>query len=353
MLIALGMTCAFVSWALVGLFRSLAVNNPRLIDQLNERSSHTVPTLRGGGIGIVLTVLIFGMVVRLGPFRESSPSHYSDAELGFVLAGALLIALISWFDDIHSGIAPGLRLVIHVAAAGLALMGLGGWDMIAVPFLGSVSSPIAGTVISLLWIVGLVNAYNFMDGIDGIAGVQAATASGGWLAVGLLAGIPSLSIMSILIGASAVGFLFHNWPPAKVFMGDTGSAFLGFCLSIIPFYASRPFAGTDAGRLPVAGFLMVAPFVMDSTYTFICRLIKGDILYQAHRSHIYQRLVISGLSHLEVTLAYMALGLAASSAGLSYILLEDRAVAALASLSVAVAVLIIPLIWASARENRS
>jgi UDP-N-acetylmuramyl pentapeptide phosphotransferase/UDP-N-acetylglucosamine-1-phosphate transferase len=150
--------------------------------------------------------------------------------------------------------------------------------------------------------VGLTNAYNFMDGIDGIAGGQAVVAGVGWAIVGLLMDLPFVFIFAGLLASTALGFLFHNWPPAKIFMGDVGSAFLGFS------FACLAMAGASREpSLAIAGVLLVWPFVFDTLFTFFRRLKNRENVFAAHRSHLYQRLVIAGYSHRTVTLIYMGL----------------------------------------------
>jgi UDP-N-acetylmuramyl pentapeptide phosphotransferase/UDP-N-acetylglucosamine-1-phosphate transferase len=141
-----------------------------------------------------------------------------------------------------------------------------------------------------------------MDGIDGIAGGQAVLAGLGWAIIGTLIDLPFVGILGALLGAASLGFLFHNWPPALIFMGDVGSAFLGYsfaCLAIIGASKDPPLA--------IAGVLLVWPFVFDTIFTFFRRLKNRENVFSAHRSHLYQRLVISGYSHRTVTLLYLGL----------------------------------------------
>ena len=153
-----------------------------------------------------------------------------------------------------------------------------------------------------MWIVGLTNAYNFMDGIDGIAGGLALIAGSGWAIIGFLSGQQFVGDIGALIAASNLGFLLHNWPPARIFMGDIGSAFLGFTLAVLPLIAGR-----NDPRLFIVGFLVVWPFIYDALFTLARRLARKENIFEAHRSHIYQRLVIAGYSHRFVTLTYMGL----------------------------------------------
>jgi Fuc2NAc and GlcNAc transferase len=339
-LIMPGKLCGLCSWGLIKVFRGWALEH-RLLDHPNERSSHDRPTPRGGGVGIVLVVCIFGGAASSG-----------FAGLTWILAGALLIAAVSWLDDIRRGLSPLIRLIAHAGAAGLALRGMSGWERLDVFFLDSITPGWLSYLVAAVWIVGLVNAYNFMDGIDGLAGIQAVTASAGWLVVGLLSGSRVLAAAGVVIGSSAVGFLLHNWPPAKIFMGDIGSAFLGYAFAVIPLCAGRVVPESLAGRVPFAGVLMVAPFVLDAAFTFLRRLVKGERLVQAHRSHIYQRLVITGFSHRGVTLIYGALGLLTSAAGVAFVLIADKRAADLTAAAGLAACFAALLCLVTKREGR-
>ena len=159
---------------------------------------------------------------------------------------------------------------------------------------------LVGGIITFLWIVGLTNAYNFMDGIDGIAGGQAVVAGLGWATIGWLNNVPLVFALGLFICASSLGFLGHNWPPAHIFMGDVGSAFLGYTFAILPLLHNN-------ATMPLVGLLLVWPFVFDTVFTFVRRLLKGENVFSAHRSHLYQRLVIAGYSHQRVALTYIGL----------------------------------------------
>jgi UDP-N-acetylmuramyl pentapeptide phosphotransferase/UDP-N-acetylglucosamine-1-phosphate transferase len=349
---AAGCAGAVLSWGITGAFRRWALKK-RLLDYPNERSSHTRPTARGGGIGIVLVILAWGLF-RLGRSFQGPPAWPFDPwRVGLILAGGILIAAVSWLDDARRGLSPGVRLAVHAAAAGLVLLGAGGWSRIALPVAGTVSLGVFGFAAALVWILGLVNAYNFMDGIDGIAGAQAVAAAAGWFAVGRLAGNPALSTAAVVIGASAIGFLIHNRPPARIFMGDVGSASLGYVFAVLPILVARTLPDPLAERAPVAGLLMVAPFVVDATFTFSRRLARRERLALAHRSHLYQRLVITGLGHGTVTGLYLILGVVGSAVGLAFLFVPDRTLAGLSAAAVLLLVWGAPWIWASTREKRA
>lgn len=222
-------------------------------------------------------------------------------------AGGLLIAGISWIDDLHS-LPVSIRLISHSLAAVIAIVSLGYWHTIDFPVIGQIHLGIIGLPITFFWIIGLTNAYNFMDGIDGIAAGQAIIVGLWWTVYGWICGQPLLTVLSFLLTCSSIGFLAHNWPPARIFMGDVGSAFLGYTFAILPLMANVP-SITDQGwnGSLLAGVLINLPFLIDTTYTFLRRMLNGENVFRAHRSHIYQNLVKAGYSSRGVTSLYMGL----------------------------------------------
>jgi UDP-N-acetylmuramyl pentapeptide phosphotransferase/UDP-N-acetylglucosamine-1-phosphate transferase len=283
-----------MSWWATGVVRRYALRK-ELIDIPNERSSHFQPTPRGGGLAIALFTLC-GLLAY-----AAFVSFEYWFELFFYTLGVGLVACVSWLDDLYA-LPTRLRFAAHSLAATLAIIGLGHWDEVIVPFLGQIHLGWLGVLVTFLWIVGLTNAYNFMDGIDGIAGAQAVVAGIGWALIGVLMDLPFVPVLGALLAATSLGFLFHNWPPARIFMGDVGSAFLGFSFACLPIIG----ASKDP-HLAIAGVLLVWPFVFDTIFTFFRRLKNRENVFSAHRSHLYQRLVISGYSHRTVTLLYLGL----------------------------------------------
>jgi Fuc2NAc and GlcNAc transferase len=282
------------------------------LDIPNQRSSHFRPTPRGGGLAIVL-VTVLGWIALEVFFRQST----SRAALFTYSCAVGAIAAVSWLDDLY-GLSAKLRLVIHALAALAAIFSLGYWQ--SLPLLPGWNAPLgyAGAAITLVWIVGLTNAYNFMDGSDGMAGLQAVIAGLGWACVGWLAGSPSIVGLSLLLAAGSLGFLLHNWPPARIFMGDVGSAFLGYsfaALAILGTHTDGPLASAS----PVIGPLLVWPFVFDAGFTFLRRLRNGEDVLAAHRSHLYQRLIIAGHSHRFVMLLYGALAIVGAVAAVFWL----------------------------------
>ena len=275
-------------------FGRWAVRNA-VLDVPNARSSHTTPTPRGGGLAIV--------VVALGGAVGASGGAPDGPWSWFV--GGALVAVVSWVDDLR-GVSNRVRFACHLAAAVLVLFSAGFWTELAIS--GTTVLPLgaAGAVLSALWIVGLTNAYNFMDGIDGIAGGQGVVAGCGWAMVGALASDPWVIAVGGLLAASCAAFLLFNWSPARIFMGDVGSATLGFIFATLPFVTTQESEEITV-RLPIAGLLLVWPFVFDAVYTFGHRLSRGENVFEAHQSHLYQRLVRSGWAHRSVATLYVAL----------------------------------------------
>ncbi len=227
----------------------------------------------------------------------------SFREIAALSLGGGIVALVGWLDDIHR-LPYRIRLVVQAICSAITLIAIGSFHTLTVPFVSDIHLYSIGIPFALLWIMGLTNVYNFMDGIDGIAGGQAVVAGLGWTIIGFMSGQSFIGLIGVLIAASSLGFLFHNWPPARIFMGDVGSAFIGFTLAVIPILAAQ-----KDPRCMVAGILMVWPFIIDTSFTLVRRLNNKENVFVAHRSHIYQRLVIAGYSHRFVTFIYLALAL--------------------------------------------
>ncbi len=280
----------------------------RMLDIPNERSSHTQPTPRGGGLLIVLVTLVgLWLATPLLGIGGLTPA------LAAFSLGAALIAWVSWRDDLRP-VSNRVRFGAHAAGALMVLLFVGYWRSVELPLLPLLPIGWLGIPLTFLWLAGLTNAYNFMDGIDGLAGGQAVVAGLGWLALGQLVELPLVSLLGVLVAGSSLGFLGHNWPPARIFMGDVGSAFLGFTLATLAVLG-----GLADARLPVAGVLLLWPFVFDTTFTLLRRWRRGENIFAAHRSHLYQRLVIAGWRHRTVTLLYLGLALLGVGLALAWV----------------------------------
>lgn len=297
---------ATLGYAGVAVMRFWAMRR-NLLDVPNHRSSHSRPTPRGGGLPVAVLTILGWLALEI-----VRPSGTPWAALLAYGAGAGTVALIGWVDDVHS-LSARTRLVVHAFAAAIAVAVLGYWESVVVLPGRELTLGRFGLGLTLLWIVGLTNAYNFMDGSDGIAGVQAVVAAVGWACVGWLSDSPGTARLALLLAAGSLGFLGHNWPPARVFLGDVGSGFLGYSFAIMPLLALRH--DRLATISPLLGLLFVWPFVFDTAWTFFRRLRKGENVFVAHRSHLYQRLIIAGYSHRFVMVLYGASAAVGAAAG--------------------------------------
>lgn len=263
-----------------------------ILDRPNARSSHAIPVPRGGGLGILLVFLC--AIVWL--LQEQVVSNELARAL---IGGGFAIGIIGFVDD-RFELAAWPRLVVHLLAAAWAVWCIGssgsGFFGVAGPWIWIAR---AAALMGLVW---LTNLFNFMDGIDGLAGMESASVSG--LAAVLLyrGGLPGDARVSWLLTAASLGFLVWNWPPAKVFLGDAGSGFLGFSLGVLALFSSR----NCAARL-WPWLILLAAFIVDSTVTLLRRMISRQRWFEAHRSHAYQHAAHALDSHAKVTLAVAAM----------------------------------------------
>lgn len=279
------------------------LRHKRILDHPNERSSHTMPTPRGGGMAV--TPVVAAGLLGLGFLL---PGHH-----GLLAAGALVLMAVSWLDD-HKGLPPLPRFLAHAAVVAAGLWGLGGDGLAFGGWLPAWADRLV-TGLGWLW---FLNLYNFMDGIDGITGVETVAIGLGIALVGWLR--PELSHLmpaALLIAAAALGFLVWNWHPARIFLGDSGSIPLGFLLGALLIQLAA------AGQL-AAALILPAYYLADATITLLWRLKDGERVWQAHRRHFYQRAVRGGQSHARVSTAILGGNLllvaAASAAALGHVL---------------------------------
>lgn len=299
--IVLGLFAAVFSGLGIEFLRRYAERQRVLIDIPNERSSHSQPKPRGGGIMIVLITLIgvLGLLL-IGPARSMSL-------LTFLICGGI-IAFVGWIDDMRS-LSTTLRLAIQVLCALVSILGIGYFNKLTVGN-SAFSLGLVGIPFTIVWLVGLTNAYNFMDGIDGIAGGQAVVGGLAWLGFGLIQQVPIVSIIGLLIASSSLGFLWHNWQPSRIIMGDVGATFLGYSFAVLPllFENHTPILGNGLWF----SMLVLWAFLADTGITMLRRALRRENIFQAHRSHFYQRLVISGWSHARVSALYIVLSVLGS-----------------------------------------
>ena len=272
--------CFLLAAGFVDLVRRHALRR-RQLDMPNERSSHTVPTPRGGGLGVVVVIAAAWVWVLIA-WQIPLP-----IELGLCIIAMVAVAIVGWLDD-RRGMGVASRLAVHVLA-GLAVAALSarlGWPW----------------WIGIAWVVGAVssiNVVNFMDGIDGLIASQTMIAA---LSIASLAPADGLARpFALAVTGAAGGFLVWNWPPARIFLGDVGSGSLGFALVVLGalLIAER---GADVVR----AFLPLFPLFLDAAWTMGRRALRGERITTAHRSHLYQRLANGGWGHQRVTMLYGA-----------------------------------------------
>ncbi|WP_176514166.1 MraY family glycosyltransferase [Pseudomonas faucium] len=283
-----------LTWCMTGVLRRYALARS-IIDVPNARSSHTVPTPRGGGVAIVIGFLLAVPVMAWSGVLDSGPA------CALVGAGAG-IAVLGFLDD-HGHIAARWRLLGHFAGAAWVLFWLGGLPALSV-FGYTFDMGLVGNVLALFYLVWLLNLYNFMDGIDGLASVEAICACVGGAVLYWLVGAYGAVWGPLMLACAVLGFLIWNFPPARIFMGDAGSGFLGIALGVLSLQA----AWVEPKLLP-GWLILLGVFIVDATVTLIHRLLRGEKVYEAHRSHAYQFATRHYGRHLPVTLAVLLINL--------------------------------------------
>ena len=287
-LVTIAVAVAVGSALLTARVRRLALAHG-VLDVPNLRSSHRIPTPRGGGAAIVVTATAaFCVLAALGVLD----THFLAA-----LLGGLAVAVVGFLDD-RRPVRARVRLAVHFGAAAWALWCLGGLPPLRVGgqlvALGGL-----GNVLGVFLIVWTLNLFNFMDGIDGLATSEAIFVA--WCGALLEPGA-AVPAAGIVLGAACCGFLFWNRPPARIFMGDVGSGFLGYVLGVLIIAATR----TDS-TAPWNWLILGGVFFVDATVTLVRRAARGDRVFEAHRSHAYQWLARRWGSHGRVTVAVTVL----------------------------------------------
>lgn len=291
---------AFLSFAL-SLWLTIRFARPQsifyIVDLPNARSLHSYPVSRGGGIALLFATYAIGVAVFGG--RE-------DASMVPVGAAGLILGAVAFVDD-RRPLAPGLRLLVHGAVA-IGLIGAG-LAITAVDLPGARWELVTwvSAASTVVWIVWMINLYNFMDGMDGYAGGMTVVGFAALAALGWAGNDHAFILANTIVAAAALGFLLVNFPPARIFMGDTGSSTLG-C-----FAAAMVIWGSERRIFPLwVGMLVFSPFIVDATVTLLRRFFRGEKVWEAHATHYYQRLVRSGWSHRRTVLLQYVLMLACS-----------------------------------------
>ena len=266
-----------ISFSLTYYIKNYYIKNA-ILDEVNERSSHTIPTPHGGGIAIAITWFVGLIYLYFTKQIEST--------LFYALMIGIIIATVSFFDDIYE-LSAKLRMIVQsiVALSGIIL--IGGFESLDFGIF-SIENQIITNIFAFLLIVWFINLYNFLDGINGYAGSEALfLAIAGFILFG--------GNHFLILAVSVLGFLYWNWNKAKIFMGDVGSTLLGYNIAIFTLH----YTNLESTNLWI-WIILFGVFWFDATLTLIRRKINGEKLSQAHKKHAYQRLTQSGYSHVTV-----------------------------------------------------
>lgn len=288
------LTCVF-AWFATSLARRHALRHA-ILDIPNVRSSHAAPTPRGGGLAIVAAFL--AALASL-----ASAGMLSTNVVIVLIAGGGAIALTGYLDDRRT-LPWSIRFCVHAVAATIAVLLVGGITEQTLRHMG-LQGYWAGGLLGVVALTWFTNLFNFMDGIDGIAGSEAVfMAAAGALLNWRFGGDAGLTAAMLMLAAAALGFLIWNWPPARIFMGDVGSGFLGFTLGVLGLAASRHSA------VPLEAWAILGGvFFVDATVTLLRRALRGDRWFEAHRLHAYQILASRWRAHLPVTEGVIAINM--------------------------------------------
>jgi len=272
----------FITFSLTYFYKQWAIKRS-ILDIPNERSSHLTPKPRGGGIAIIVTFYLFMFFLYL--------TGYIDKKLFLALIPGLGLSAISFVDDFRH-ISPSIRLAVQFICSGSALYFIGGFDGL---FFENVRW--LWFIIAVIGFVWFVNLYNFLDGSDGYASMETISVA---LILWYFTGLSILLILCFIVG----GFLYWNWPKAKIFMGDVGSTTIGFILIVFGIYLH------NNSELNIFFWLIVTSlFWFDATITLLRRILKREKLSQAHKNHMYQRVIIGGFSHLKTLLSGLGINI--------------------------------------------
>ena len=284
-----------ISLILTGVIRKIALAHG-VLDVPNQRSSHVVPTPRGGGVAIVIGTSMAVLVLTL-------LGIVSVTSMLVVVAGGAAIAAVGYMDD-RRRLSARTRLAVHFAAAVAAMAWLGGLPPLQI---GErlITFGWDGYVLGVLGIVWTLNLFNFMDGVDGIAASEGAFITFAGALLALITGASlALPALAIAIGAACCGFLIWNWPPARIFMGDAGSGYVGYVIAAVSLLTARE---NPVGLL--VWLILGGLFFVDATVTLVRRLLRRERVSEAHRSHAYQWLARRWGSHRRVTVMVIVVNL--------------------------------------------
>lgn len=249
-----------------------------MLDSPNHRSLHEIPVVRGGGIGVAIGVLV----------AELWATTAGRSQLWVIALGAVVLGAVGLADDLRQGTPPVVRLGLQV------IVGV----IVATLLIGSSNHAtlwiIGGVLLGGAWVVGFVNCFNFMDGVNGISGVSSIVTGCVFLVLGALHHLDLLTIGGSALICGDAGFLPWNFPKAKIFLGDVGSYFIGATIAGFGIYAAT------RGVPPIQVLAPSMLYLTDVAFTLVVRYRRHERLTEAHRDHVFQRLVASGWTHVQV-----------------------------------------------------
>lgn len=283
----------------------------------NERTLHAMPTPQTGGLAVIGSVvigliLVASLLAITQPSKSVLPKGVASGSLWIILS-MLLVFVVSFIDDCI-GLPASLRLGVQAVAACIVIAGVG-LTVSAIPIPGgpTIQLGLAAVPVSALLLVWMANLYNFMDGMDGFAGGMTFWGFGFLAYLGWQAQFPVMLIISTFVAMGALGFLMHNFPPARIFMGDAGSITVGFLAGTLMILGVR-----DRLFEIWVPIMIFSPFIVDATVTLVKRVLHGKRVWEAHREHYYQRVVLSGWSHRRTVLAEYGVMILCGGLAVSY-----------------------------------
>lgn len=307
----------------------------KIVDMPGSRSSHKTPKPRTGGIAIFFA---FAVSFSMGLIWKNV--GLTQTQLAGLVIGFVCFFIFGLLDDILKFKAPikafvPLIIIMLSIAMGMVIKTL------TIPFFGRIELGVLSVPLTLLWVFFFTNIFNFMDGIDGLAAGFSSIVSLFLLIVAAITGNYLIMVIAIAILGSSLGFLKHNFPPARIFMGDSGSLFLGFLFSEILVL------GEITNSIPfTVPALLFGVFVFDGAFTILLRLLQGKNIFLAHREHLYQRLLMAGFSHQKVSLINYAISVILGLFALTILLSVN-----LISFLVLIAGFMVLLLWAIYATN--
>jgi UDP-GlcNAc:undecaprenyl-phosphate GlcNAc-1-phosphate transferase len=295
----------------VGFFMIKVAFRLNLLDIPGARSSHRTPTPTMGGVAIVVAFFLSTILARFSSVHWVAPGW-----LVWFAAGAGLVTVVGIIDDFQR-LPVLLRLFLYGVAAGMGIAGGIRLRVIHIPLLGMIEFGIFEIPITVLWVLAVVSFYNFMDGIDGLAAGVGVIVTAFLAYIAWEVGNSDIFILSLLLGSSCLGFTCYNFPPAKMFMGDVGSTFIGYTLAVLALVGNQ---SEEPGHIPfLVPVLLLGTFLFDTTVTLGRRILRREKWYLSHREHYYQKMTNLGFSHLQIILGEYSLTFLLGISALLYI----------------------------------